>query len=405
MARRSNTLWFFPFSALLGVLALISPRAWGEILYTVTDLGTLPGSISSQATGINKAGEVVGNTFIPAGNNQTLYHAFLYTGGQMQDLGTLGGGVSEATGINDAGQVAGTSLTTQSNEDPFIYSGAQINDLGTLGGQATFANGINNSGQVVGWANVFTNGIGNVHAFLYSVGQMRDLGSPRENSEAYGINDAGQIIGDGTVGGSSYALLYSDGQWQDLGTPPGCLSSSGRCINNAGQVVGIAGSQAFLYANGQMQYVNTLGTWVSSSASGINDYGLVVGSAETASHYWYAFLYDYNNGSVIDLNTLIDPSSGFTLEGATAINDEGLIVGYGYNSAGQEDAFLLTPTPEPATLSLLALGGVALLRRRYRIFHRLSCTKIPKYLFSGTTNFHSRPVPAMASTSVSSHRP
>ena len=40
-----------------------------------------------------------------------------------------------------------------------------------------------------------------------------------------------------------------------------------------------------------------------------------------------------------DLNTLIDPSSGWMLEEATGINDNGWIVGYGYNSAtGRYDA-------------------------------------------------------------------
>ena len=56
-----------------------------------------------------------------------------------------------------------------------------------------------------------------------------------------------------------------------------------------------------------------------------------------------------------DLNTLIDPSSGWMLEEATGINDNGWIVGYGYNSAtGRYDAVLLTPIPEPSAFALLA---------------------------------------------------
>ena len=44
-----------------------------------------------------------------------------------------------------------------------------------------------------------------------------------------------------------------------------------------------------------------------------------------------------------DLNTLISPTSGWTLTVAAAINDSGSIVGTGINAAAQTHAFLLTP--------------------------------------------------------------
>jgi len=62
-----------------------------------------------------------------------------------------------------------------------------------------------------------------------------------------------------------------------------------------------------------------------------------------------------------DLNDLIAPGSGWVLIQAQAINDNGWITGYGQID-GEAHAFLLTP--EPATLSLLALGGLAVLMRR-----------------------------------------
>ena len=66
------------------------------------------------------------------------------------------------------------------------------------------------------------------------------------------------------------------------------------------------------------------------------------------------------------MNSLIDPSSGWILADATAINDSGQIVGNGTNPAGQTHAFLLTPIPEPASLALLALGGAIVLLGRRR---------------------------------------
>jgi probable HAF family extracellular repeat protein len=67
---------------------------------------------------------------------------------------------------------------------------------------------------------------------------------------------------------------------------------------------------------------------------------------------------------MMDLNTLIDPLSGWTLNIANDINDTGWIVGYG-TVGGKTHAFLLTP--EPATLSLLALGALALISRKRSI--------------------------------------
>ena len=67
-----------------------------------------------------------------------------------------------------------------------------------------------------------------------------------------------------------------------------------------------------------------------------------------------------------DLNSLIAPSSGWTLQCATAVNDKGQIVGDGTNPSGQTDAFLLTPSPEPSTLALLATGAVGLAARAWR---------------------------------------
>jgi probable HAF family extracellular repeat protein len=185
------------------------------------DLGTL-GGFYSQADGINASGQVVGASY--ATDNIT-YHAFRTAANSpinpaTDDLGTLGGTYSEAWAINASGQVVGDSYTTPGNNIIFhafrTAANSPINpasdDLGTLGGTNSQAHGINASGQVVGYSATAT---GNNHAFLYSGGVMYDLnnlipaGSGWELSQAYSIDDAGQIVGGGTHNGSSHAFLLT----------------------------------------------------------------------------------------------------------------------------------------------------------------------------------------------------
>lgn len=103
-----------------------------------------------------------------------------------------------------------------------------------------------------------------------------------------------------------------------------------------------------------------------SSAGDINILGQVVGLA-TVNGENRAFL--YTNGTMIDLNTLIDPASGWVLNSANAINDFGQIAGTGTFN-GQQRAFLLTPVPEPSSVVMLLVGGgvvSAYRKRRPRI--------------------------------------
>ena len=51
----------------------------------------------------------------------------------------------------------------------FLYSDGQVQDLGTLGGTQSVARSINDADQVVGEAN--TDGDAATHAFLYSDGR------------------------------------------------------------------------------------------------------------------------------------------------------------------------------------------------------------------------------------------
>jgi len=280
----------------------------------------------------------------------------------ITDLGTLGGTVSSAIGMNNSGQVVGESLTGGDvpEEGPiyhaFLYTpGTVIQDLGTLpGGSFSQAQGINDSGQVVGWS--FLGGTSTTHAFLYTPGTvMQDLGTLGGGySNGLDINNLGQVTGYSWTGGVTtyeHAFIYSSGTGMvDLNPLLGGYGSRGQGINNSGEVlgnysiIGTAGStdtHPFLYTPGTgMQVLGTLPGGTYSHAQGINNLGQVVGDSDTAGGASHAFL--YSNGKMIDLNTLIDPSSGWELEYCAGINDLGQITGNG-SINGQYHAFLMTP--------------------------------------------------------------
>src|SRR3954452_6886163 len=222
------------------------------------------------------------------------------------------------------------------------------------------ATGINDAGQVVGTLDV---GSSAEHAFVYTNGQMTDLGA----FEASGINNTGQIVGSRAVGSSPpHAVLYSNGQVKDLGALPGYSQSDGRGITNAGQAVGSSSggfTHAFLYSNDQMMDLGTLGG-TTSYAFAINDAGQVVGSSDVPTglppYYSSSHAFLYTNGYMMDLNSLIDPGLGITLGSAVAINAERQIVANSDLSGGR--SYMLTPTsnvPEPSTWALLAIGSTA----------------------------------------------
>ncbi len=248
--------------------------------------------------------------------------------------------------------LAGTIPTLRAE---VLYS---VTALGSLSGyDITYGYALNNGGQVTG-ASVVASGI-QFHAFLYSDGQMRDLGIG-DGSVGRGINNGGQVTGDFSMpSGAIHAFLYTNGQIQDLGTLGG-LYSRGYGLNNQGQVAGNSYtssnvSHAFLYTNGQMQDLGTLGG-LNSFGYGINNQGQVVGNAYDPSGSSLAFVYD--GGRLQNLNSLIDPILGITLSSASAINDNGQIVA---SSVSGTRTYLLTPVPEPGTWALLGAGLLGLL--------------------------------------------
>jgi len=208
------------------------------------DLGTLPGGDYSSAFAINDSGVVVGTS-----NTSTSTHAFSWTLTHgLSDLGTLpGANASSALAINNQGQIVGSS-----GEHAALWSGGNIQDLGTLGGATSEAHGINNLGAIVGVSDTSSG----PHAFLWQNGAMQDLGLlPGDtSSHADHINDSGLVVGASEGSGGVRAFVWTSAAgMQPLSDSSDSVYSEAFDINNAGQVVGeIAGSmgtRAFLWTS------------------------------------------------------------------------------------------------------------------------------------------------------------
>lgn len=188
-------------------------------LYTpgigMTNLAAPPGFVAATAYGINASGQVVGEVS-GASDGNTVIDPFLYTPGiGMTSLGPVIG-TGQAFAINNSGQIAGIFWP---NNVAFLYTpGIGVTNLGTLGGQNSFAYAMNNVGQVVGSAYTAAGPVGPGDAFIYSNGVMTDLNSllpPNSGwvlQSAWGINDSGQIAGNGVnPQGQVHAFLLDIG--------------------------------------------------------------------------------------------------------------------------------------------------------------------------------------------------
>jgi pimeloyl-ACP methyl ester carboxylesterase len=195
---------------------------------------------------------------------------------------------------------------------------------------------------------------------------LGDLSGGLDYSIAQGINNAGYVIGAGSVGDVSdpdtHAWVWDAVRgMRSLGAPtipnPNDAYSLATSINSLNIIVGqvLDASAGLIGVAWDANVTNVASTIVpipqlmeganpshNNLPLAVNDLGVVVGTAKRPSDSANrAFRWSLANGTV-DLNDHLDATgAGWVLQAATGVNELGVITGYGLNPLGQMQAFAL----------------------------------------------------------------
>lgn len=243
----------------------------------------------------------------------------------------------------------------------------KITEIRAFGGANSEAYAINNAGQVTGYAETAD---GKQRPFLFSNGNLSDLGALSESanrSVGFAINADGRVVGVSETGEASvqHAVLYGIEGIQDLGTPGG-VHSTATGINSSGVICGYGSPEGqgerntatagfyrpFIYdkVNG-LRLIPILEGYELGSTGTMNNLGQVPGGSHIRSTGWRGTIYDIGTGKLTALS-----EEGVGQSFVAAINDVGLATGWMGTSRERGLAFLYNVRDE-SILDLGNLGG------------------------------------------------
>lgn len=214
----------------------------------VTDLGVLPGAVSSAAFDMNDNGEILGLSRFEIPNPSGglpgfVVHAVIWdqSGSIIRDLGPLFPYYQWlAWKINNQGDILGYNMGEHGYEHWLRRSDGTMTILDKMDGEYIRADCVNHQGLAAGSLSDAS------HRYLATVwnpdGSVRSRLEPLAGdvfSMAYGISSQGVVAGESSTSDSFRAVLWNpDGSAVALDPLPGFETSRAKMINDLGWVVG-----------------------------------------------------------------------------------------------------------------------------------------------------------------------
>ena len=312
-------------------------------------LGDIPGGgFGSRAYGVSGAGGVVVGNGLYGNPSEGEYHAFRWTLLEgCVDLGDLAGGSGQSVANDlsaDGSVVVGFADAPMREAFRWTAQDGMVS-LGDLPGGITHstAYGISPDGSAI--VGVGASGQSGEEAFRWTEqGGMSGLGFLNKGTNKHSVAWNTSVQGETVVGYAVYRINSNDYREAFVWT-----ESTG--------MVGLG----FLTAS--PGYVPT------SEARAVSDDGsVIVGYGLTMTGDRDPFIWDAAHGMRPLKDVLVNDCglnlTGWNLEMATGVSANGMtIVGTGYNPDGQLEGWIAR-VPEPATLSLLAMGMTAIWMRK-----------------------------------------
>jgi hypothetical protein len=246
--------------------------------------------------------------------------------GQTYNFKTIQVPHSQSTsvyGINDSGVMSGNYIDSSGATHCFIVSGATITTITDPNGTSTSCFGINSSGAIVG-SYALSTGFSN--GFIYQNGIFTDIVVPTATAGtiAYGINDAGEVVGQFGDNTTIHGFLFDGSTYKTLDAPGAAVTFAvGINSNNliTLQSLNSSGFASSWLLNGTNYILLNVPGAVASGAHSINNLNEIAFSWTDSANATHGAVFAKGKYYFID-----DPSG--TNTAIDTINDLNVIVGH-----------------------------------------------------------------------------